>query len=125
MQTTVKCKAQFTVPELHDNQLIEWDLHVTKTLGAYDMIIGRDILTDIGIDIQFSNNTIEWDQSKIPMKDVDMDFQQSCHVANADIADKAVERIKQILDAKYEPANLLEVSKEANHLSVEKQTKLQ
>jgi hypothetical protein len=53
MQTTVKCKAQFTIPELHDNWLIEWDLHVTKTLGAYDMIIGRDILTNLGIDIRF------------------------------------------------------------------------
>jgi hypothetical protein len=88
------------------------------------MIIGRDILTDLGIDIQFSNNTIEWDQSKIPMKDVDMDFEQSYHVANADIANKAIERIKQILVAKYEPAYLLAVSKEADHLSVEKQNKL-
>jgi hypothetical protein len=68
--------------------------------------------------------TIEWDQSKIPMKDVNMDSKQLYHVANADIADEAIERIKQILDAKYEPADLLAVSKEANHLSVKKQTKL-
>ena len=43
MQTTRKCQAQFTLPELHDNRLIVWDVHVTKNLGAYDMIIGRDI----------------------------------------------------------------------------------
>ena len=43
MQTNCKCQAQFTLPELHDNRLIAWDVHVTKNLGAYDMIIGRDI----------------------------------------------------------------------------------
>jgi hypothetical protein len=58
------------------------------------------------------------------MNDIAMDFEQSYHVANADIADEAIERIKQILDAKYEPADLLAVSKEADHLSVEKQTEL-
>ena len=40
MTTTAKVKAQFTMPELHDNRMIEWDVHVTKDLGAYDMIIG-------------------------------------------------------------------------------------
>ena len=28
---TTKCKGQFTLLELHDNRLIEWKLHVTKT----------------------------------------------------------------------------------------------
>ena len=124
LQTTTKCQAQFTIPELHDNRLIEWDLHVTKTLGAYDMIIGRDILTDLGIDIRFSNNTVEWDDSEIPMKDADLDEQESYHVGDGDIADDAIERIKKILDAKYEPADLRAVSKEAVHLEEEQQEKL-
>ena len=44
MATTSKVRAQFTLPELHDDKLIDWDVHVTSNLGAYDMIIGRDIL---------------------------------------------------------------------------------
>ena len=47
LSTTRKCQAQFTLPELHDNRLIAWDVHVTKSLGAYDMIIGRDILMEL------------------------------------------------------------------------------
>jgi hypothetical protein len=116
LSTSTKCKAQFTIPELHDNRLIEWDVHVTKSLGAYDMIIGRDILTDLGIDIRFSNHTVEWDNSEIPMKDVDATFEDSFHIGDGDAADDAMERIKSILDAKYEKADLYKVAEEAVHL---------
>jgi hypothetical protein len=45
--TSTKCQAQFTVPELFDNRVVEWDLYVAPKMGAYDMIIGRDLLTDL------------------------------------------------------------------------------
>ena len=38
--TTKRAKSQFTIPELQEDRLIEWDFHVTKSLGAYDMILG-------------------------------------------------------------------------------------
>ena len=40
MTTNKTVKAQFTLPELHDDKLIEWKCHVTPSLGNYDMIIG-------------------------------------------------------------------------------------
>ncbi len=52
MRTTQKVRARFTLPEFHDNRLLEWDVHVAKDLGAYDMIIGRDVLADLGIKYQ-------------------------------------------------------------------------
>jgi len=63
-----KVKAHFTMPELHEDHLIEWNLHVTKALGKYDMIIGRDILQFLKIDLRFSDNIVEWDRSKLPLK---------------------------------------------------------
>lgn len=124
MQTTTKCQAQFTIPELHDNRLIEWNLHIAKDLGAYDMIIGRDMLKDLGIDIRFSNNTVEWDNSEIPIKDPDVELQESYHINDTDIAEDAVDRIKQILDTKYEAADLPAITREADHLSPEQQERL-
>jgi hypothetical protein len=97
---------------------------VTKDLGAYDMILGRDLLTDLGIDIRFSTNTVEWDDSEIPMKGTDLEMQESYHIGDGDVADDALERIKRILDALYKPANLREVAKEANHLPEEQQEEL-
>jgi hypothetical protein len=40
LTTSKEVKSQFTIPELHNNRLIEWDVHITKSLVAYDMIIG-------------------------------------------------------------------------------------
>lgn len=124
MKTTTRCQAQFTLPELHDNRMIAWDLHVTKSLGAYDMIIGRDMLMDLGIDIRFSSNTVEWDESEIPLKDVDASEEESYHIGDTDVVDDATERIKSILDAKYEKANLHQVAAEAEHLSDEEKGQL-
>ena len=44
--------------------------------GGYDMILGRDILTEFGLDIQFSEHVIESDYvyfkgSTTPMVDLD------------------------------------------------------
>jgi hypothetical protein len=38
-------------------------------VGNYDMIIGRDMLTDLGIDIRFSDNVISWDGAEMPLKE--------------------------------------------------------
>ena len=63
---TVKC--QFTIPELQEKKLIEWDLHITESLGSCDMIIGGDLMEFLGIDVRFSTRTIEWENHCMPFK---------------------------------------------------------
>jgi hypothetical protein len=36
--------------------------------GVYDIIIGQDLLVDLGINIRFSINTVILDTVEIPMK---------------------------------------------------------
>ena len=126
MKTTLKCKAQFSIPELHDNRLIEWDVHVTETLAPYDMIIGRDVLSDLGIDLLFSNNTIEWDDSQIPFKDADATLNESYHVNDSNLLVQATEDMfaNNILDNDYEEADLEAVVASQTQLSDEQKVKL-
>ena len=43
-------------------------VHVTKTLRNYDIIIGQDLLHELGIDIRFSTKTMCWNDVKVNMK---------------------------------------------------------
>lgn len=69
--THAKAKIQFSLNEFFEKRLIEHVAHVAKDLSGYDMILGRDLLHELGIDIKFSSKTIEWDGVAIPMKNVD------------------------------------------------------
>jgi hypothetical protein len=83
------------------------------------MILGRDVMSDLGIDLRFSSMTIEWDGSEIPMKDRDAKEAESFFVADPASINDAAERVKAILDAKYEAANLREVCDNSDHLEPE------
>ena len=124
LQTKSKVKAQFTIPELQDKKLIEWNLHVTKDMGAYDMIIGRDILSFLGIDLLFSARRVEWENEQMPFRPYDATVESHYHIAEAMAAEQSADRIKEILDAKYEPADLEKVCASQEHLQKEEQQRL-
>ena len=63
-----KVKAQFTSPELQDEQLVKWNMHAAEDMGADDMIIGQDTLSFLKIDIKFSEQSVCWDESEMPFK---------------------------------------------------------
>jgi predicted aspartyl protease len=68
--TNSKCKSQFCIPELEDKILLEYNLHVANTLVGYDMIIGHDILEDLGIVIDFKQKSASGDHQECPFKDM-------------------------------------------------------
>ena len=112
------------IPEFHNDRVIQWDLHVAKNLGAYDMIIGRDILSDLGFKFDFTSMTVEWDGISIPMKNSDTSEDENFHIRDQPCVDEQMERLKGILDAKYEKADLLKVAEGQSQLSSEEQGKL-
>ena len=71
-KTNCKVKCQFTLPELHEGKDISWDMYVDESdsrLNSYDMIIGRDLLHELGIDLLFSLGVMKWDNATVPMRD--------------------------------------------------------
>jgi predicted aspartyl protease len=118
LTTSKKCHSKFVLPEFHRDRVIEWDINVSSSnLGAYDMIMGRDILQGLGIKFDFTDLTIEWDGVAIPMRDTDSMNKDMFYIHEPDSIADATERVKKILDAKYEKANLHEVAQDAEHLS--------
>ena len=62
----------FLLPEFNLKKQISWEFHVdvrSKDSNTYDMIIGRDLLGELGIILNFNDHTVTWDTDTIPMKD--------------------------------------------------------
>ena len=122
--TEHKCTCVFALPEFHLDRAIQWDMHVVKDLGAYDMIIGRDILTDLGLKFDFTDCTMEWDGATIPMRPSDATCPQIYLMGDPASMIDAAERLKDILDAKYEAADLDQVVAENTHLTYNQKQQL-
>ena len=53
--TNIKVKVDFTLPALNATNFMTWNCHVDKsTKGRHNMILGRDILTKLGLNLKFS-----------------------------------------------------------------------
>jgi hypothetical protein len=90
----------------------------------YDMIIGNDLLEHLKIDIKYSTLTVDWDGLDIPMQSRDATPKESYIINNTLCVKDASKRIKEILDAKYEPANLEEITQNCTNFNDEQREDL-
>ena len=95
VSTSKKAKVQFSLPEFFEDRLIEWRVHLADSLGNYDMIIGRDMLSELGIDLHFSTFTCTWEQPTIPMRDIEVTAQQGYLVEETGPVAESTNRIKK------------------------------
>lgn len=115
--TNQEAIVQIILPELHDKKTITFNCHIAPSLGAYDIIIGRDILRQLGIILNFNQDTIDWDDAIIPMKSEEATMEESFFVPDSSSLDEASQRIKNILDAKYDAADLNLIVNKCSHLT--------
>ena len=132
-QTTKTCKIKFMLPAFHEKRDISWTAFVDETdklSSRYDMIIGRDLLEELGMNFSFSEKLMEWDNATTPMLDPDMLDQEFIDELEQEILymhdpqTTEADRIQSILNAKYCPADLNKLVQECEQLNKEEQEKL-
>ena len=117
MSTNQKVKGLLHLPEFYDNKVIEHTFHVTNLQSRYDMLIGRDLLSQLALKIDFAKNVVQWEDREVPLKTMDCKYEDSFFIQYSPAVESSLDRIKKILDAKYEPANLQEVVNRHKHLT--------
>jgi len=88
------------------------------------MIIGRDILKFLKIDLRFSDEIIEWDGTEILFKDGDASAKEAYYVADSDPVEAAIHRVNGILDAKYDKADIEKICEEQAELDTQQREHL-
>ena len=123
-KTKKKCNIRFKMPELNFSAEISTKAHVADMNGMYNIIVGRDLLHNLGIDLNFSTKTVQWNEKIIDMKPPTCTKETSFHVDDSTRVSEASDRISKILDAKYAPTDLPVYVQKINNLSEDEQIKL-
>ena len=132
-KTKRKCEVEFTLPAFHENRLVSCNVYVDESphaASSYDMIIGRELMHSLGINLLFDTAQISWDNAIINMQPpesltedwVETLEQEILYAHDPDTTD--AERIQDIIDAKYCPADLQKVVEECKHLTATEQRQL-
>jgi hypothetical protein len=148
--TKYEVPLRFSLPEFAPSKEIEFTMAVDETekTSKYDMVLGRDILRALGIDILFSNGKLSWDGITIPMKSTEKLTRLLQSPSDASIkqeeddyfllieenfsiqlegehSKEANLRAQRILDAKYTKGDIeTTVENECKHLSYFQRQKL-
>lgn len=120
-------KVPLKFPDFSSQKEITWQCHVDTTSDPetenYDIILGKDIQQYMGLDILNSSLTIKWDGTEIPMREFgelrkrDMTYHLYYGVSDAESTANMAKRATEILDAKYERADLTALCDSQDHLT--------
>ena len=129
-ETSVGCfstdtirKIVFQLPEFSTKKKIVHNFHVSRDLALnYEIIIGLDVLNELGIIVDFASKVLTWEgtdvemqvRANIPTEELRTLLEETMEPhSTRSIRKRAIE----ILDAQYAKANLTEISNKASHLS--------
>jgi hypothetical protein len=124
------------LPDFTRQTKLEFDYHVDQTQKSnntnYDIILGKDIMQEFGIDILNSTLTLRWDGIEIPMRNFG-DTRKPAQVRHAFLLDpdkqsratnEMQSRVTRIIDAKYKKTDLKQLCNKQAHLSAHEQEML-
>jgi hypothetical protein len=106
---------------------MSWAFHVddrSEASSTYDMIMGRVLLGELGIIMNFNDHTVTWDTDTVPIKDRGTLSSVEALIEVYMIANESqtlrdeYSRATEILDAEYKPESLNDVIKTCENLHV-------
>ena len=124
IKTAKMVKTHFILPELYPERIIEHTFHLLPTATGYDMIISTNLMSELRFKLNFQDACVEWEDASMPFKDRDATFESAFHVEDIGSVQECTDRIKWILDATYEKADLEKIMAECQHLNVEEHESL-
>jgi hypothetical protein len=117
---------ELVLPEFDKNRRIDGiAAYVFDEPCAYDVIIGRDFLNKIPMIFDFSTGLMKWIDRTIPMKPKSAMGLDLTYFEDDDVEEDGEEiYATEILDAKYEQADISEIVKTLDHLNEHQQQRL-
>jgi hypothetical protein len=132
--TKLQREIKFKLPEFSTSKIVQWvcheDAHTLRTNSQYGMIIGTDLLSELGVEINFNTQRIIWEGVEIPMKEkhIISNLQNATAIfyqsIKTSVLKEAEARQKQILDAEYSALDLNDYAHMETQLSNEQLAKL-
>ena len=129
-ETTKIAIVPFTLFELQPDKLVTWEMHVDESdnlSSKKDIIIGRDLLSNLGIDLLFSSSEIHWENASALMRDPEtLDDSTMTKVENEVFGIDPTEEdiIQRMTEEKYSPADLTEEVSKCENLNSQQRTQL-
>jgi len=128
--TKRKATLDFKFPELN-NKTVTWTCHVDDTHkpheASYDMIIGMDLMVDIGIFVNTATRTVDWGDHSTPLKPrgclADSEYMEAIYQLTQEppVLQQAEERHNYIVDADYSAVDIRDHVSSLTHLSTKEQ----
>ena len=90
--------------------------------SGYDMIIGRDFMTCLSIDVKHSTQEIIWEGNSVPFRPRDMEYDNDPFILKDDTLDSLAGEL--ILDAKYQAVDTDKIARQQTQLTPRKRDDL-
>ena len=68
VESNTYVNTEFTLLEFTDAKKINYKFQLTDNLGNYDIILGRDFMTELSLEITYVDNCVNWDNLSVPLK---------------------------------------------------------
>ena len=118
-RTKREIRLSFKLTEFSTTKVITWNFSsVPKSHDmGYDMIMGRELLTELGLIIDFSTKTVSWEHTTIAMYELANITGFPTLVGSVpretSRTNKQISRALEILEAKYQPASIDDIVEHA------------